>query len=291
MFGNHFIYVPTSGSRLNAVSSVSSERARPVSGRALFLFLPQIRYYEYMIPTSGRSNHLKKPSKRPASKSVRATAGKRRVGSRSDTHQSMAVKSRVSSKRFATDRERIASPGKGAVMSSMHPYIRTMFLSLAVGTVGVFASMAYYIHIARATEPYLFQRTSGRASAEMAMNSVDGSLVGLIQGLEEQRTDAGGMMPILPREYLRIRTESLELDTDLLNRIAYCESHWRMVQNKKSTAFGYFQILDGTELLTPQYQKGLRKTDPYVNIDMAIWLYQRYGTAPWVESQSCWSVR
>jgi hypothetical protein len=61
-----------------------------------------------------------------------------------------------------------------------------------------------------------------------------------------------------------------------------------MVQNKKSTAYGYFQILDGTERLTPQYRAGLRKTDPYVNIDMAIFLYGKYGTIPWMESRICW---
>jgi hypothetical protein len=175
--------------------------------------------------------------------------------------------------------------------SPMHPFIRTMFLSLAIGTAGVLASMVYYIHIARATEQLLYQDASGRITAEIALGSVNGTFIGLIQDLEEQRTDAGGALPIPPKEYLRLRTEQSGVDYDLLNDIAFCESHWRMVQNKKSTAFGYFQILDGTEKLTPQYKKGLRKTDPYANIDMAISLLQKYGTEPWTESKPCWSNR
>lgn len=172
----------------------------------------------------------------------------------------------------------------------MHPYMRTMFLSLTVGTIGVFASMLYYIHVARATENLLFQNAASRITAEAALSSVDGSFTGLIQGLEEQRKDAGGALPIPPKEYLRLRAEQAGVSYSLLNRIAYCESHWRMVDNKKSTASGYFQILDGTEQLTPQYRDGLRKTDPYVNIDMAISLYKKYGTIPWVESQECWDA-
>jgi hypothetical protein len=173
--------------------------------------------------------------------------------------------------------------------SPMHPYIRTMFLALAVGSIGLFASMLYYIHIAHATENSLLSDTASRINAEAALASVDGSFTGLIQDLEAQRKDAGGALPIPPREYLRLRAEQTGVNYALLNRIAYCESHWRMVENKKSTASGYFQILDGTEQLTPQYREGLRKTNPYANIDMAIFLYEKYGTIPWMESQDCWS--
>lgn len=173
----------------------------------------------------------------------------------------------------------------------MHPYMRTMFLSLAVGTACVLASMLYYIHVARATESSLFGSAAGRMNAEAALASVDGVFTGLIEDLEEQRKDAGGALPIPPREYLRMRAEQSDADYGLLNRIAYCESRWRMVENKKSTAFGYFQILDGTEKLTPQFRAGLRKTNPYVNIDMAIFLYQKYGTIPWTESEACWSAK
>lgn len=170
----------------------------------------------------------------------------------------------------------------------MHPVMRTMFLSLAAGTALLLSSMLYYIRVAQATDQVLYRNEGSRITAEMALSSFGGSFTGLIEDLEDQRRDAGGALPMPPREYLRLRAEQAGVSYALLNRIAYCESKWRMVQNDVSTAYGYFQILDGTERLTPQYRAGLRKTDPYANIDMAISLYQKYGTIPWTESESCW---
>lgn len=92
----------------------------------------------------------------------------------------------------------------------------------------------------------------------------------------------------VPRAYLRERAQAEGIDTEILERIAWCESHWRMVANKRSSAYGYFQILDATEKTTPQYKQGLRKFDPFVNIDMAISLYKKRGTSPWNESKACW---
>lgn len=91
-----------------------------------------------------------------------------------------------------------------------------------------------------------------------------------------------------PQEYLKAEAERLGYNAKLLNRIAFCESGWRMVKNSKSSAYGYFQIIDATERHTPQYIAGQRKFDPYANIDMALYLYGRYGSAPWTESQGCW---
>lgn len=91
-----------------------------------------------------------------------------------------------------------------------------------------------------------------------------------------------------PREYLyRVATER-KLDYRLLERIAHCESSWRMVPNAQSSAYGYYQILDATEAHTPQYKEGRRKFDPIANIDMAIYLFERYGSRPWTESKRCW---
>lgn len=91
-----------------------------------------------------------------------------------------------------------------------------------------------------------------------------------------------------PRGYLyKVATER-GLDYRLLERIAHCESGWRMVRNAGSSAYGYFQILDATEKHTPQYKEGRRKFDPHTNIDMAVYLYERYGTMPWNESKKCW---
>lgn len=94
-----------------------------------------------------------------------------------------------------------------------------------------------------------------------------------------------------PKEYLYRQAGIYDLDFDRLEAIAYCESRWRMVKNKQSSAFGFFQIIDGTERYTPQYQAGGRKFDPFTNIDMAVYLYDRYGASPWFESKGCWQYR
>lgn len=104
----------------------------------------------------------------------------------------------------------------------------------------------------------------------------------------EQYFLAKAAQEITPRQYLSLRAEEEGLDYDLLNQIIKCESNWRMVKNAKSSAFGYFQILDRTEQGTPYYLQGKSKTDPYVNIDMGIYLYDRYGWQPWTESKPCW---
>ena len=91
-----------------------------------------------------------------------------------------------------------------------------------------------------------------------------------------------------PKEYLFDRATEKGLDYNVLERIAFCESNWRMVQNKKSSAYGFFQIIDGTERHTPSYKNGDRKYDAQANIDMAVYLYDRYGVYPWAESRPCW---
>lgn len=96
---------------------------------------------------------------------------------------------------------------------------------------------------------------------------------------------------VLPKEYLLEQAKKRDLDYDLLYNIIDCESNWRMVKNNTSSAFGFFQILDRTEKYTPQYKKGLRKFDPFVNIDMGLYLYQKYGVSPWQESRACWGSR
>src|SRR5689334_9932506 len=79
--------------------------------------------------------------------------------------------------------------------------------------------------------------------------------------------------PLEPREYLAQECQKLDYDCTLLDTIAFCESSWHMVQNSRSSAYGYFQIIDSTERTTPQYAEGRRKYDPYTNIDMALYLY------------------
>ncbi len=105
---------------------------------------------------------------------------------------------------------------------------------------------------------------------------------------KDQVTLAVGVETPPSKEYLRQRCAELGLPFELLDRIVQCESTWRMVGNPFSSAFGYFQIIDGTERGTPQYAEGLRKTDPITNIEMGLFLYQKHGTSPWLASKNCW---
>ena len=95
-------------------------------------------------------------------------------------------------------------------------------------------------------------------------------------------------LPLTPREYLYEQCVAPDCNALLLDKIAQCESQWRMVKNSVSTAYGYFQILDGTEATTPQWKEGKRKFDPYVNVDMGIFLFESRGSNPWNESKHCW---
>jgi len=94
-----------------------------------------------------------------------------------------------------------------------------------------------------------------------------------------------------PRAYLASICQQPDCDFDLLDSIAWCESKWKMVQNSISSAYGYFQIIDGTEATTPQYQEGKSKYNAYDNVDMGVFLYQRDGINPWLESRACWHWR
>lgn len=263
-------------------------RGRSVAGWPLVHFLRSFAYNSVMIRRKGSGTPLKK---RSSGRKLNIPHVRARVSKKQKDATSSECSCFEKGKKRESIRDEVYLRGNKSpsIGTPMHPYIRTMFLSLAVGTAGLFLSMLYYIHIARATEDILYRNEASRITAETALSSFDGSLASLVKDLELQRKDAGGVLPMLPREYLRLRSEQAEVSYSLLNRIAYCESKWRMVENEKSTAYGYFQILDGTERLTPQYRAGLRKTDPYVNIDMAIFLYQKYGTIPWTESESCWS--
>ncbi len=169
-------------------------------------------------------------------------------------------------------------------IKGVHPYVRTMFLSLGAGTALLLASTLYYVRVSAATAPFLEGQmvTKESAAAVVVTTSTD-------VGLETaDASDVGVPIKPFPRAYLRTKAKEKGFDPDLLERIAHCESSWRMVKNQKSTAVGFFQILDGTERLTPQYKNGLSKEDPYVNIDMALALYEKYGTIPWYESRDCW---
>lgn len=83
----------------------------------------------------------------------------------------------------------------------------------------------------------------------------------------------------------RLSEESLPL---ILKTIRYCESKDNyLAENRRSTASGAYQALDGT---FNNYQGYARAKDApkYVQDQFALELYQRRGTSPWNASKSCW---
>lgn len=112
-----------------------------------------------------------------------------------------------------------------------------------------------------------------------------------IVGVTGLSASAAEPEPLTPREYLREQCQSPDCDFLLLDTIIDCESGWQMVKNRRSSAYGYFQILDSTEATTPQYKGGLRKHDPYINLDMGLYLYETRGSNPWNASKGCWAPK
>lgn len=93
---------------------------------------------------------------------------------------------------------------------------------------------------------------------------------------------------LTPRQFLWLTEPEL---APVLDRIAECESDWRMIPNSSgaSSAYGYFQIIRGTAAITPQFAEGRTRTDPQANVEMAIWLAKRDGVmAHWFPSAKCW---
>lgn len=76
--------------------------------------------------------------------------------------------------------------------------------------------------------------------------------------------------------------------------IAQCESGLQqyridgtLVTNPSSGAFGMFQDLPFHKKVAEKM--GLDLTDTVQHIEYNIWLYNRYGSAPWQASSKCWS--
>lgn len=76
--------------------------------------------------------------------------------------------------------------------------------------------------------------------------------------------------------------------------IAQCESGLQqykndgtLVTNPSSGAFGMFQDLPSHKRLATKM--GLDLTDTVEHIQYNIWLYNKYGSAPWLASKPCWS--
>jgi len=70
-----------------------------------------------------------------------------------------------------------------------------------------------------------------------------------------------------------------------MQNIAMCESSLNIdAKNPYSTASGLFQFIDGTAKWVHKEVYGTElqnKNDPFVQIEMAKWLYTNYGTSHW----------
>lgn len=112
------------------------------------------------------------------------------------------------------------------------------------------------------------------------------------------------IMPMIPatETYIAIDDEPLSVESIVtvddakefllenypdLYDVAQCESSWqRDAKNPKSTASGILQFLDGTAnwVYESIYGKELNpemKNDPRLQVEMALWLYERYHLDHW----------
>lgn len=97
---------------------------------------------------------------------------------------------------------------------------------------------------------------------------------------------------LTPRQYLYLFNDPRTAKK--IDKIAWCESRWEMVQNKSSSAFGYCQFLTSTWKTTLN-RMGIEnstelRTDPFMNVDACVWLYEHDGIRHWLESQDCHKI-
>ncbi|MBI2021222.1 hypothetical protein HYS99_01775 [Candidatus Giovannonibacteria bacterium] len=102
-----------------------------------------------------------------------------------------------------------------------------------------------------------------------------------------------------PAQIVQIETkENAEIKkaNEILDRIAICESHGRQFDESGKVLIGGVNKHDvGKFQINALYWKGLAEElghDIYTetgNYAMALELYKRYGTSPWIWSKKCWS--
>lgn len=80
------------------------------------------------------------------------------------------------------------------------------------------------------------------------------------------------------------------IDPELLLKIAECESGFQIdIKNKRSSASGLFQFLDGTFFSYAQaYELPLEKNNPEVQAELAAKMISNGGLSHWNASRSCW---
>lgn len=81
------------------------------------------------------------------------------------------------------------------------------------------------------------------------------------------------------------------LNPEKMLSIARCESKFdHLAINKDSSSRGLFQIIKSTQKeVEAKTGKKYDVFDPVENIEMAVWLYKKYGDKPWNASKGCWN--
>lgn len=96
---------------------------------------------------------------------------------------------------------------------------------------------------------------------------------------------------LTPRQYLWLIAAEDETQARELDLLIRCESGWKMIKNRTSSAYGYCQFLDSTWRNTEgRMGKDIERTDPYDAIDACVWLYSEDGITHWLESQGCHGI-
>jgi hypothetical protein len=91
-------------------------------------------------------------------------------------------------------------------------------------------------------------------------------------------------------QFIKDYSERYGIHYDLPLRIAKCESGYNQFsKNRSSTASGVFQYLRSTWSNTQAGKQGISPFDAEANIKMAVSHIATHGTAPWLESKSCWN--
>lgn len=97
-------------------------------------------------------------------------------------------------------------------------------------------------------------------------------------------SDLGVTEPI--QDMIRRVSNEVGVDSDLMLRIAKCESGFNpLSKNKGSTASGVYQFIKSTWV---RYGEG-SVFDPLANITAAVKLVKKNGTRDWLASSGCWA--
>ncbi|PIQ91363.1 MAG: hypothetical protein COV70_04085 [Parcubacteria group bacterium CG11_big_fil_rev_8_21_14_0_20_39_22] len=133
----------------------------------------------------------------------------------------------------------------------------------------------------------------GGVPDDIALKSTPTAKVGFLQGnnLESKKAKAG---PLTLEAY----TKSYFVDTPILVEIAKCESHYTHFGKNGKVIRGIVNSSDIGIMQINEYYHGdtAKALDLDIhtlsgNMSYAKWLYEKYGSDPWVHSSKCWGKK